>query len=59
MVQIGPTKPTRPVLVSLTDEAIERACKAHWPTWGRMRPDHQRKWRAKMEDALRGFLFAE
>jgi hypothetical protein len=49
----------RPVLITVNAEAVERACKAHWPSWERMRPDHQRKWRAKMETALLAMLFAE
>ncbi|MGF6996683.1 hypothetical protein [Paraburkholderia sp. GAS32] len=49
----------RPVLVTVNAQAVERACKAHWPSWDRMRPDHQRKWRAKMEAALLDMLFAE
>lgn len=40
----------------ISDAAIERACKAHWPTWDRMRPDHQRKWREKMRVALTAFV---
>lgn len=31
---------------------IERMCRAYWPSWDRMRPDHQRKWRAKMHAVL-------
>src|SRR5262249_43811235 len=42
----------RPVLVMLNDESLERVCRAHWPSWERMRPDHQREWRAKMKTAL-------
>lgn len=49
----------RPQLVTVNAGAIERACRAHWPTWDRMRPDHQRKWRAKMETALMALLFAD
>lgn len=41
-----------PVLISANDETLERMCRAHWPTWDRMRPDHQRKWREKMKAAL-------
>lgn len=37
---------------SLFDKAVDAACRAHWPTWDRMRPDHQRKWRAKMAMAV-------
>jgi hypothetical protein len=33
-------------------EVIEAACRAHWPSWNNMRPDHQRKWREKMTAAL-------
>jgi hypothetical protein len=36
----------------VTAEMIERACRAHWPTWDRMRLDHQRAWRVKMQQAL-------
>jgi len=50
--QHTPGRRPQPVLVVLDDAAVERACRAHWPTWDRMRPDHQRKWRAKMADAL-------
>ncbi len=31
---------------------LDAACRAHWPTWNRMRPDHARKWRDKMRAAL-------
>lgn len=41
-----------PVSVMLNDETVERMCRAHWPTWDRMRADHQRKWRGKMKVAL-------
>jgi hypothetical protein len=41
-----------PVLVTMDDATLERMCRAHWPTWDRMRPDHQRKWRAKMKAAM-------
>ena len=41
-----------PVLVMMNDETLERMCRAHWPTWDRMRLDHQRKWRAKMKAAM-------
>jgi hypothetical protein len=37
----------------LIAESVERACRAHWPSWDRMRLDHQRKWREKMRAALR------
>lgn len=33
---------------------LETACRAHWPSWDNMRPDHQRKWRDKMVKALAG-----
>lgn len=36
----------------LADEVIERACRAHWPSYDRMRPDIARKWKAKMTKAL-------
>lgn len=31
---------------------LEAACKAMWASWGRMRPDHERKNRASMKRAL-------
>ena len=34
-------------------QRVIAACRAHWPSYDRMRPDHQRKWYAKMVDALR------
>jgi hypothetical protein len=40
------------LLRSIDDASVEAACRAHWPTWDRMRPDHARKWRAKMRAAL-------
>lgn len=39
-------------MAHITPEAIEAACRAHWPTWDRMRPDNQRAWRVKMTEAL-------
>lgn len=49
----------QPVLVMLNDDTLERLCRAHWPTWDRMRPDHQRKWREKMRGALLAMFFDE
>jgi len=43
-------------LLMLSADAVERACRAHWPSWDRMRAEHQRKWRVKMEAALRAAL---
>lgn len=40
----------------LAPDAVDRALRAHWPSFDRMRPDHQREWRAKMEAALRAAL---
>lgn len=37
----------------ITSEQFQAVCRAHWPTWDRMRPDHQSKWRVKMVKALR------
>jgi hypothetical protein len=34
------------------ESIIERMCRAYWPAWDRMRPDNQRKWRAKMHAVL-------
>lgn len=31
---------------------LDAACRAHWPSWDRMRPDNARKWREKMRAAL-------
>lgn len=42
----------QPLLITMDDATVERMCKAHWPSWDRMRPDHQRKWRTKMKAAL-------
>lgn len=41
-----------PVLVVMDDNTVEKMCRAHWPSWDRMRPDIQRKWRQKMKTAL-------
>lgn len=40
----------------VTDAMVDKACRAHWPTFDRMRPDHARKWRAKMRLALLAVL---
>lgn len=40
----------------LSPDAVDRALRAHWPSYDRMRPDIARKWRAKMEAALRAAL---
>lgn len=40
------------------EQLVEIACKAHWPTWGRMRADHERKWRDKMRAAIVAVLAA-
>lgn len=40
------------LILAITPETIEKVCKAHWPSWDRMRPDHQRAWREKMRAAL-------
>lgn len=41
----------------LAPDAVDRALRAHWPSFDRMRPDVARKWRAKMEAALRAALY--
>lgn len=41
----------------LAPDAVERALRAHWPSFDRMRLEHQREWRAKMEAALRAALY--
>lgn len=45
-------------MIIFTEDMVERACRAHWPTWGKMRPDHERKWRDKMRAALTAVLGA-
>lgn len=40
----------------IAPEAVEAALRTHWPSFDRMRPDVARKWRAKMEAALRAAL---
>lgn len=40
----------------LAPDAVDRALRAHWPSFDRMRPDHAAKWRKKMEAALRAAL---
>lgn len=39
-------------LLIIPDHELEAACRAHWPTWDRMRAEHVRKWREKMRAAL-------
>ncbi len=34
------------------DSIVTAACKAHWPSWGHMRPEVERKWKQKMQAAL-------
>jgi hypothetical protein len=43
--------------LTIDEDMILRACRAHWPSFDRMRPDLARKWRAKMEAALRAAIF--
>ena len=38
-------------------DMVERACRAHWPSWDRMRPDHAAAWRVKMQAALAAALY--
>lgn len=39
-------------LAKVSDGELEAACRAHWPSWDRMRPDNARAWRAKIHAAL-------
>lgn len=41
----------------LDHEMIERACRAHWPSFDRMRPDHAAEKRVKMQAALAAALY--
>lgn len=36
--------------------AVDAALEAHWPSLDRMRADHSRKWRTKMEAAVAAAL---
>jgi hypothetical protein len=38
-------------------DMVERACRAHWPSFDRMRPDHAAAWRVKMQAALAAALY--
>lgn len=38
-------------------EMVERACRAHWPSFDRMRRDHAAAWRVKMQAALAAALY--
>lgn len=57
MRDIHPTLAPQPVLVVLNEEMITRACRAHWPSWERMRPDLKRAWREKMTKALQAAVY--
>lgn len=48
--------PRKPEPMPLSPDAVDRALRAHWPSYDRMRPDVARKWREKMEAALRAAL---
>lgn len=39
-------------LLVVSEAEVEAACRAMWASWGRMRPDHERKHRADMRRAL-------
>lgn len=39
-------------LAKTSDAELDAACRAHWPSWDRMRPDNARVWRTKMQAAL-------
>lgn len=38
-------------------DMVERACRAHWPSFDRMRPDHAAEKRVKMQAALAAALY--
>lgn len=48
--------PRKSAPMLLVPDAVDRALRAHWPTFDRMRPDIAHKWRGKMEAALRAGL---
>ena len=57
MAEMNNDKPSpAPAPMPLSPDAVDRALRAHWPSYDRMRPDVARKWREKMEAALRAAL---
>lgn len=38
-------------------DMVERACRAHWPSFDRMRPDNAAEKRVKMQAALAAALY--
>lgn len=42
---------------SISAEMVERACRAHWSSFDRMRPDHAAEKRVKMQAALAAALY--
>jgi hypothetical protein len=49
-------RPARPAL-SIDTDMVERACRAHWQSFDRMRPDHAAEKRVKMQSALAAALY--
>ncbi len=48
--------PTPPKM-QIDADMVERACRAHWPSFDRMRPDHAAEKRVKMQAALAAALY--
>ena len=43
--------------LNIDHDMVERACRAHWPSFYRMRPDHAAEKRVKMQAALAAALY--
>ena len=53
----GPISQETNPMLQIDSDMVESACRAHWPSFDRMRPDHAAEKRVKMQAALAAALY--